>query len=122
MDLVLKYDAEHLRAVKLESEIRGLKSDIEKLEATALVDQATIDKLIIEKASNKPGKKPVNADLNPHSYDGNDNNKVSVWRKRAQAALGIVPKGNGKLSSDNERVQVYQWLSNNSEVRLWKQL
>ena len=44
---------------ELHKEHRELLLKVERLEVSALVDQATIDKLIAEKASNKPDRKPV---------------------------------------------------------------
>lgn len=64
VDLVLKYDAEHLRAVKLEGVIRGLKSNIEKLEEVATNDENIIFKLNdeiakLQSALKASTKKPV---------------------------------------------------------------
>lgn len=47
------------------------------------------------------------------SIVGNDNNVITASRKRAYAALGIVPTGSGRLSSDAERLAIYEWLRDN---------
>lgn len=84
IDLVIKYDIEHLRAVRLEGDIRGLKSEITKLEESAIIDGNIIAKLNDQALSNTP-KQWVKSNLDV--ADGSICSKVALLAKEA---LGLT--------------------------------
>jgi len=127
----LKAGADDRKALQeLQKERNELFAQVQEQERVAALDASILNDMRAERDKLLHGneQQPANIYSSKNSYDGNskdfwnelakilskDRTRISSERKRACKAMGIQAKKNGQLSSDAERLKVYQWIKDNN--------